>query len=202
MSICTVTSNENHIYHILFDMNCLLFCHYEKLNGKDVCIEDELPFTIPDSWQWCRLKNIAYTISSKSYQILEKQIKKTGKLPVISQSGSFVEGYTDEIKFIFDNYPVIVFGDHTKNVKFVDFSFVVGADGVKIIKPLKYVDSKFLYYVISDASVKIENRGYGRHFQFIDKYFYAIPPLSEQKRIVAKIEELFSLLDQIQTNLV
>ena len=177
-------------------------CHYEKLNDKDVCIEDDLPFAIPDNWQWCRLKNIGYSISSKPYQILEKQIKNKGKLPVISQSGSFIEGYTDEIQFIFEDYPVIIFGDHTKNVKYIDFCFIVGADGVKIIKPNKYINSKFFYYLILDASTKIEDRGYGRHFQFIDKYFYALPPLTEQQRIVSKIEELFSLLDQIQTNLI
>lgn len=175
--------------------------HYEKFadgNVKD--IEDEIPFEVPEGWAWCRLGEISNTISSKPYQILEKDIQKKGEFPVISQSANFIEGYTNEKDYVLDKVPVTIFGDHTRNVKYVDFSFVVGADGVKILKCNTNMHSKFFYNMIFDASLKIENRGYGRHFQFIDKYLYAIPPLAEQKRIAAEIEKIFSLIDSLETD--
>ncbi len=175
--------------------------HYEKFaDGSIKDIEDEIPFEEPDGWAWCRLGEISNTISSKPYQILEKDIQKKGEFPVISQSANFIEGYTNEKDYVLDKVPVTIFGDHTRNVKYVDFSFVVGADGVKILKCNTNMHSKFFYNMIFDASLKIENRGYGRHFQFIDKYLYAIPPLAEQKRIVSEIERIFSIIDSLEND--
>ena len=175
--------------------------HYEKFaDGSVKDIEDEIPFEVPEGWAWCRLGEISNTISSKPYQILEKDIQKKGEFPVISQSANFIEGYTNEKDYVLDKVPVTIFGDHTRNVKYVDFNFVVGADGVKILKCNTNMYPKFFYNMILDASLKIENRGYGRHFQFIDKYLYAIPPLTEQKLIVAEIEKIFNLIDSLETD--
>ena len=85
--------------------------------------------------------------------------------------------------------PVIIFGDHTKNVKYIDFDFIVGADGVKILNPI-FIYPMFLYYLIEYAKINMKNRGYSRHFQFLKEKFYPIPPFNEQKRIVKKIKEL------------
>lgn len=190
--------NDSYIYKSTTDN-----CHYEKFaDGRVKDIEDEIPFEVPEGWAWCRLEEISNTISSKPYQILEKNIEKKGEFPVISQSANFIEGYTNKKDYVLDKVPVTIFGDHTRNVKYVDFNFVVGADGVKILKCNTNMHPKFFYNMILDASLKIENRGYGRHFQFIDKYLYAIPPLAEQKRIVEKIENVFAQLDQIALNLV
>lgn len=160
---------------------------------------EEQPFELPQDWKWCRLGEIVETIPTKKYQILEKEIKTAGKYPVISQSGNYIEGYTNNESAVLriDGNPLVVFGDHTRNVKYVDFDFVVGADGVKLLKP-KDIFPKYLYYEILYSSIKIENRGYGRHFQFINKVLYPLPPLAVQKQIVAKIEQLFSALDKIQ----
>lgn len=175
--------------------------HYEKFaDGTVKDIEDEIPFEVPEGWAWCRLREIANSISSKPYQILEKSIKSNGKYPVVSQSGNFIEGYTDEEKYVLHNNPIVIFGDHTRNVKYIDFDFVVGADGVKILKNTQVIDSKFFYYLILDASSKIDDRGYGRHFQFIDKYMYALPPLGEQKRIVFEIERFFTSVVSLEND--
>ena len=143
---------------------------------------------------------ISYTISSKPYQILEKNIQKEGKFPVISQSANFIEGYTDEKDFLLDKIPVTIFGDHTRNVKYIDFNFVVGADGVKILKTISIINPLFFYYLILDASLKIEDRGYGRHFQFIDKYLYALPPINEQTHIVSEIQKIFQIIESLESD--
>ena len=129
-------------------------------------------------------------IATKPFQILQSEIEKIGDIPVISQSANYVDGFSNSKKKILtiDRF-AIVFGDHTKIVKYVDFNFIVGADGVKIIIPNSFL-TKYLYYLILSLSYKIKDRGYSRHFQFLCEKLFPLPPLNEQLRIVEKIEEL------------
>ena len=73
--------------------------------------------------------------------------------------------------------------------------FIVGADGVKIIKP-KW-DSKYLFYYLQYLISKMDNRGYSRNYQYLSSYILHIPPVAEQNRIVSAIEMLFAELDSI-----
>ena len=69
-------------------------------------------------------------------QILSAEIQLTGRFPVIDQGQAFIAGYSDaEERVIRDDLPLIVFGDHTRCVKYVDFPFILGADGTKVMKP-------------------------------------------------------------------
>ena len=160
--------------------------------------EDEIPFDIPETWKWVRLEDIVSSIPTKKHQILQSQIDKKGKYPVVSQSSSLIEGYcNNEDKIFFHKYPVLIFGDHTKCIKFIDFDFVVGADGVKLLEP--YCDyGKYLYYTLTYFIINMTDRGYSRHYQFIKNQEIPLPPLGEQKRIVAKIEELTSSLNRLK----
>ena len=156
---------------------------------------------MPEGWAWCRLRSLASTISSKDYQISEREIKTSGTYPVISQSANYIEGYCDESNYLLSvEKSIIIFGDHTRNVKYIDFDFVVGADGVKILKPTILINDKFLYYSILYASSRIVNRGYSRHFQFLNSFFFPIPSLTEQKLIVEQIENDYKVIDKIENN--
>lgn len=156
---------------------------------------------LPKGWAWCKLGDITKTIATKPYQILQSEIEKNGDFPVISQGTNYIEGFSsDETKVLKVEDFIIVFGDHTRAVKYIDFDFIVGADGVKVILPNNNL-SKYLYYLIFNASYKIENRGYSRHFQFLQKEFFPLPPLAEQHRIVEKIETYFSFLDTIENQI-
>lgn len=156
---------------------------------------------MPEGWAWCRLRSLASTISSKDYQISEREIKTSGTYPVISQSANYIEGYCDESNYLLSvEKSIIIFGDHTRNVKYIDFDFVVGADGVKILKPTILINDKFLYYSILYASSRIVNRGYSRHFQFLSSFFFPIPSLTEQKLIVEQIENDYKVIDKIENN--
>ena len=160
--------------------------------------DDEIPYDIPENWKWVRLENITYLIGNKNNIILTKQVKEIGKYPVISQSKNLIDGfYDDESKIIKIDTPVVIFGDHTKNVKHIDFDFIIGADGTQILKPI-IISSKFLYYIILNHSFTMKNRGYARHFSLLKKAIFPLPPLKEQERIVKKVDELLTYCNKLK----
>ena len=111
-----------------------------------------------------------------------------GKLPIIDQGQSLVGGYTDDITASCNvELPCIIFGDHTKIFKFIDAPFAIGADGVKVLSQREDIDSKFAYYYFETLS--LPDVGYSRHFRFLKRTFFPLPPLEEQKRIAAILDQ-------------
>ena len=97
-------------------------------------MEGEIPFDIPENWCWVRVSEVSYLIPTKKHQILEKEIMPKGKFPVISQSKKYIEGFSDSSDKILKNPgELVVFGDHSKTLKYITFDFIVGADGTKIL---------------------------------------------------------------------
>ena len=133
---------------------------------------------------------------SPEKKVKQKEHIPQGFLPIVDQGKSLVGGYSnDTSKELSCKLPVIVFGDHTRAVKFIDFPFAPGADGIKVLEPKQGVLPKYLYYATQYLVLRLEDKGYARHYQHIEKKEIEIPEIDEQKRIVAKIEELLSQLD-------
>ena len=129
-------------------------------------------------------------------KIKQKQYLTNGAFPIVDQGQKFIGGYTDDCsKLITCELPVIVFGDHSKIVKYIDFPFCAGADGIKILKANANISPKYLYYGTLFLSYCIQDKGYARHYQFLEKKKLLVLPLAEQERVVTKIEELFSQFD-------
>lgn len=90
--------------------------------SPDNCPCEDLPFELPNGWCWTYLKDVSYQIGTKENQILAKDVQQNGLMPVVSQSVQIIDGYSDEINRKINNLPVILFGDHTRVVKFIDLS--------------------------------------------------------------------------------
>lgn len=139
------------------------------------------------------VKKVPIPVDKKTKQ---KDYLPNGMLPIIDQGQEMIGGYTDDsCKEIICDLPVIVFGDHTKAVKYIDFPFGAGADGIKVLQPKEGILPKYLFYTTQYLVLRLEDKGYARHYQYIEKKELEIPPIPEQARIVSRIEELFSQLD-------
>ena len=156
--------------------------------------EEEQPYELPKGWKWVRIGKIFIDVTDSQKKIKQKEYLLKGKWPVIDQGQHFIGGYSDADELIYtDELPVIIFGDHTRNVKYIDFQFIQGADGVKVLKPQSFIYSKFLFWLLK--GLPFPSLGYRRHFPVLKKMFAPLPPLDEQQRLVARIESLFAKLD-------
>lgn len=92
----------------------------------------------------------------------------------------------------------MIFGDHTRAFKFVDFPFVLGADGTQLLKPSEDLNPRFFYYAC--LNLDIPNRGYNRHFALLKENELPIPPLPEQQKIAAvlwKVQRAIATQDRL-----
>ena len=99
-------------------------------------------------------------------KIKTDEYQPSGKYQIIDQGQAVIAGYTDLEDGVFENVPAIIFGDHTRIVKYVDKPFFLGADGVKVLRcRFEDADYRYLYYALK--SLKIPNTGYNRHFKWL-----------------------------------
>ena len=139
-------------------------------------------------------KLLEYEQPSK-YIVESTDYNDSYRTPVLTAGKTFILGYTNEQDGIYNNLPVIIFDDFTTASKYVNFPFKVKSSAMKILKPnLDLVDPKYIYYRMQ--IINIDHSTHKRYWiQQYSKIKISIPTLPEQKRIVARIEELFSNLD-------
>lgn len=131
----------------------------------------------------------AYIVSSTDYS-------DNYKTPVLTAGKSFILGYTNETAGIFDRLPVIIFDDFTTAIQYVNFPFKVKSSAMKILHVNKdLVHPKYIFYRMQ--VIQFDHSTHKRYWiQQYSKIKVKLPPLPEQERIVARIEELFSELDK------
>jgi type I restriction enzyme S subunit len=131
---------------------------------------------------------------------LQSEFNRTGKYAIVDQGKELIAGYTDDRERLCNALlPVIIFGDHTKHFKYVDFPFCLGADGTKVLRNRIGADQKFIYHYFKQLT--LPDAGYSRHFKFLKEVRIPIPPLEEQRRIVAILDAADSLNAKRRTSL-
>ena len=136
----------------------------------------------------------------KQKAVKSKDYLDVGLYPIVSQESCLVSGYSNLADILYKHdRPVVIFGDHTKNVKYVDFDFIVGADGVHIFEVKDDILPKFFYYELS--SIKLRDLGYARHYKLLKEKRISFPSLTEQERIVSYLDAEFAKIDALKANI-
>lgn len=131
-------------------------------------------------------------------KIKTEQYHTIGTNIIIDQGQADIAGYTDQIDGLFKDVPVIVFGDHTRIIKYINRPFFLGADGTKILKSkIPDANYKYLYYALKNA--KIPNTGYNRHFKWLKQISISYPEHEKQSMIVEILDKLEDSIDNYNT---
>ena len=213
--------NDSYIYKSSTDN-----CHYQKnADGSIINIEDEIPFEVPESWCWCRFGEICEFIGGVSYK--KNDITNTG-IRILRggniQAGKIIDeiddvfvpfSYFDKNNSVYENDIVLV-ASTGSNLLIGKTGFAyknlqntqIGAF-LRIIRTDNSFYAKYNNIVLLSEYYKtyIRNIAGGTNInnvktEYLSNFLFPLPPLTEQTRIVAKIEELFTLLDNIQNNLI
>lgn len=133
-------------------------------------------------------------------KIKTNEYQQEGKYLIVDQGQEQVAGYTNLEEGVFEEVPAIVFGDHTRVIKYVEEPFFLGADGVKVLKcRLPNANYKYLYYTLLNA--KIPNTGYNRHFKWLKEIKIAYPNTEKQTEMVCILDKVSKIIEFRQQQL-
>jgi len=158
---------------------------------------------VPEGWEVTKIGDLLEKTPKKK-KIQKQDYLESGEIPVIDQGKDFIGGYTsDDEARIEAPLPLIVFGDHTRALKFIDFPFASGADGTQLLraKTPKMPISLF-YYALQ--SVDLSNFAYARHFKFLKEEILIVPDQRTAdlfEKNIGKIRELIRRLTKKNQNL-
>ena len=147
--------------------------------------------------EWKELGEVVDTVTSP-VKLTKKEYQVTGRIPIVDQGEQFVAGYADNEKYL-EKDEYIIFGDHSEHVKYVDFAFVQGADGLKILKPRRGINAKYLYYCVCNFYKKEGN--YKRHWSNVKITLIPIPPLKIQEKIVQILDKMTEYVTELTSEL-
>ena len=129
---------------------------------------------VPEGWKKELIGDLIGKVI-RSKQVKTAEYLKEGAIPVIDQSRNFIAGYTNDLETIVDmSCPVIVFGDHTRILKYIQFPFAKGADGTQlIVSDNENMPQSLLYYSL--IAVDLSNYHYARHFKYLKAESILVP---------------------------
>ena len=138
--------------------------------------------------------------TSRCRKIPKEKYLSNGKYIVIDQGQNNIAGYTNTDDGLFEDVPAIVFGDHTRIIKYVDEPFFLGADGVKLLKSkIKDANYKYLYYALRNA--RIPDTGYNRHFKWLKEINLEYKDAESQKNIVKTLDTVTNIIELYKVEL-
>jgi len=213
--------NDSYIYRNPADN-----CYYEKFFGKnDIRIDDEIPFELPENWQWCRLPHLCkIPITDGTHQTLTYSNKENG-IPFLSSKDVTSQQINwSKIKYITKE----LHAELQKRIQPCRNDILLAKNGttgvaalvdtdeifdiyvtLAVLRPAKIIYPKYLFFIINSSFCKEQFNNHltgigvpNLHLNDICKTIIPLPPFAAQKKIVAKIEALFEMLDQIQSNLI
>ena len=158
-----------------------------------------------EGWKWVKVEDVLNKKAKfKIGKVKSKDYLKEGKYPIIDQGKNFIAGYHDDENLLYDGeLPVIALGDHTLNIKYINFRFIQGADGLKILIPNKnIIYGKYLYHSLEFFKPKVKK--YSRHYKIVKNLLIPIPykdnkpDVEKQKQIANRLDNLSEKIKQLE----
>ena len=182
--------------------------HYEKLDGSERCIDDEIPFEIPSNWKWVRLGQVIVLLSGTDFKSEEYNEEYQG-IPYITGASSLSENrvllnrWTKTPKVIANRGDVLLVckGSGYGKTVICDIEEAHIARQIMAIKKLSTLNMDYIRLFLQANLDQIKSKGQGV-IPGIDRnsvmnFLFPLPPLPEQRRIVKKQQELFDKITLI-----
>lgn len=168
-----------------------------KSSGGKMVYNPELKREIPEGWGVESVGNLLDKVT-KAEKIENNSIEFIGEIPVIDQSQKYIAGFTNNENAILqpqDGH--VIFGDHTRVVKYINFDYARGADGTQVlISNNENISNVLLYHMIEDFD--LSNYGYARHFKFLKEKTVIVP----DKEVSSKFETQANVIyEKIKNNI-
>ena len=156
---------------------------------------------VPEGWIKEEIGKIIKKVH-RTKQIVASEYKDEGNIPIVDQSRAFVAGYTNDLEARVDfGIPIIVFGDHTRIVKLIQFPFAKGADGTQlIISDCLEMPQRLLYCSI--MNVDLSNYHYARHFKYLKEEKIMIPTVKVANGFENNVTGIFSKIQNCRDEII
>lgn len=145
--------------------------------------------------EWKSIGSSCKTVSPPK-KLEREMYSDDGLYPIIDQGQKDIVGYTDDVSALVSDGEYVLFGDHTRYVKYHKGKFAQGADGLKILKSIDSILPRYFFY--SFENTEVPSRGYSRHWSIAKDILIPIPPLSEQNRIVGILDMFTSSIENLK----
>jgi type I restriction enzyme, S subunit len=164
--------------------------------GKEV--PHGTPGALPEGWENSKLGNILAAVQRKP-KISSDKYQTVGTFPIIDQGDLLIAGYTNDDSYVqFEPLPLLVFGDHTRRVKFVNTPFASGADGTQLLYP-KNKNLSPIYFYIAVKNIDLSNFHYARHFKFLKQEQILVPDNVTLKKFNDLTRRFFGQIDLLRS---
>lgn len=110
----------------------------------------------------------------KKVKVKASEYMSEGKIPIVDQSRKFIAGYTNNQESLSDELPAIIFGDHTRIIKYIQFPYARGADGTQVIISNTSRMPQALFYCAL-KNIDLSNHHYARHFKYLKEKNVLLP---------------------------
>ncbi|WP_346936025.1 restriction endonuclease subunit S [Clostridium sp.] len=149
------------------------------------------------SWKLYDFNDILLDDTKNGVKIKKEDYLKQGEYPIVDQGQSYISGFTNQSDGLYETDGALIFGDHTRIIKYVDFPLYLGADGVKLLKSKidkTRVNMKYIYYFMK--TIDLPSDGYSRHFKYLKEVVIPIPTLEIQNKIINTLDKAQELIDK------
>ena len=152
---------------------------------------------VPEGWKKEKVGNIIKTLP-KTKQVKTAETLSNGEIPVIDQSRDFIAGYTnDKETIIKSETPVIVFGDHTRILKLIQFPFARGADGTQVFISINNCIKEYQLYCAL-VEIDLSNYSYARHFKYLKEQEILIPTKELSEKFETFVKSNYQLIQKLR----